>query len=186
MAKVVNNLVMQGLAGMIGKQLVVRRIKSGTYVVSVAPTYPADREPTAGQKAYRERFRRAVAYAKQARNKPEYQRLAESRGVSSFNVATADYLHPPEIRGIDLGGYAGGQGQTITIDAFDDVKVASVEVRITTEDDAVVEAGSAARSDTHADQWVYTTTATATAAPVKVRVEATDLAGRVTVESAQT
>ena len=137
MAKVRGNLILQGVSGMIGKQLIIRKQKDGTYVLTAAPVVRAGREPTPAQKQQQERFRQAVLYAKAAKGKPEYEPVAEARGVSTFNVATADFFHPPEILDIDVSGYTGAAGETITIKAVDDVKVTKVGVLIA--DDNAVE-----------------------------------------------
>lgn len=125
MAKVQSNLVIHGLSGMLGKQVVVRRMKNGQYVLSAAPNNHSQ-AVTDAQKLQREKFHQAILYAKAAQQVPEYQDIAESRGVSAYNVAVADFLHPPEIQNIDLSSYKGAPGQNITITAVDDVKVKTV------------------------------------------------------------
>jgi hypothetical protein len=78
------------------------------------------------QKAHQERFRPAIAFAEGAKVDTEYQTAAKARGQSAFNVAVADFLHPPEIQEIDLSTYQGLAGQTISITATDDVMVKTV------------------------------------------------------------
>ena len=182
MAKVRNNLVVHGLSGMIGKQVVIRRHKNGEYTVAAAPG-PSSREQTDAQKAHQERFRQAIAFAKGAKQEPEYQTAGKSRGKSSFNVAMADFLHPPEIQEIDLSAYQGAPGESISITATDDVMVKTVGVLIATEDGTLVEKGSAVRSSTNANQWMYTATANAPASSVKIVVDVADLAGQVTEQT---
>ena len=92
MAKVVDSLILQGLSGMLGKQLVVRRRKDGSYVVAAAPPRNTGRVPTAGQAAYRQRFRAAIAHAKAVKNDAEVIAAAKARGQSPFNWAVSDYL----------------------------------------------------------------------------------------------
>ena len=92
MAIVVDNLIVQGLSGRLGKQLVVRRRRDGTYVVAAAPPRNTGRKPTEGQKAYREIFRAAIAHAKTAKNDPAVIAAAKDRGQSGFNWAVSDYL----------------------------------------------------------------------------------------------
>lgn len=128
---------------MLGKQVVVRRQKNGQYVLSSAPNR-VSHNLTDAQKQQQERFRQAILYAKgAAKGTPEYQALAESRGQSAYNVAVADFLHPPEIQHIDLSAYKGAAGENITITAINDVKVKTVGVLIATDDGTVVEKGSA-------------------------------------------
>jgi hypothetical protein len=183
MAKVRNNLVIHGLSGMLGKQVVVRRQKNGDYVLAAAPGHRM-KELSDAQKQHQQRFRDAILYAKAAQDAPEYQAAAKARGQSAYNVAIADFLHPPEIQHIDLGAYQGAPGQSIMVTAVDDVKVKTVGVMITTEDGVLVEKGAAVPSAGDPNQWLYTTIATAPSPKVKVVVDVADLAGQV-VEQTQ-
>ena len=178
MAKVQSNLIIHGLSGMLGKQVVIKRQKNGQYVVAAAPGAHGG-ELSEAQKQQREKFRQAILYAKAAHNTAEYQELAQSRGQSTYNVAVADFLHPPEIQGIDLSAYKGAPNEQIKITAVDDVKVKTVGVMIVTDDGTLVEKGAAVATDA-ANQWLYTTTGTAPSASVKVVVDVADLAGQVT------
>ena len=179
MAKVRNNLVIHGLSGMLGKQLVVRAKKNGSFVVAAAPRRGAG-PPSDAQKQQRERFRQALLYAKGAQAREEYQEAAAARGQSARNVAVADFMRPPEIRAIDLSGYDGAPEQTIRITAVDDVKVNTVGILIATEDGNLVEKGSAIASANDGTLWTYTTTAAAPHSAVKIVVDVADLAGHVT------
>ena len=122
-------------------------------------------------------------FAKGAQKAPEYQTVADSRGQSPFNVAVADFLHPPEIQQIDLSAYKGAPGESISITATDDVMVKTVGVLIANEDGTLVEKGSAVRSSTNPNQWMYTATANAPAPSVKIVVDVADLAGQVTEQT---
>jgi hypothetical protein len=177
MAKVKSNLLVHGLSGMLGKQIVVRKQNDG-YVVAAAPHRTA--EQTAAQKQHVDLFRQASAYAKGANQVPEYVAAAKLRGISPRNVAIADFMRPPEIQSIDLSGYHGAPGQTIAIIATDDVKVKSVSVLIATDDGTTIEKGAAATVANDPTRWTYTTTAVAPSSPIKALVYATDLAGHVT------
>ena len=112
--------------------------------------------------------------------------LAASRGVSSFNVAMGDFLHPPEIQGINVAGYTGGLGQPIVVTAVDDVKVAAVSVAVYTDAGVLVEKGAATQSATEPHLWSYHATTNAPSASLKVVADATDLAGQVTEQSKHT
>lgn len=186
MAKIQSNLVLHGLSGMLGKQLVIRKQKDGSFVVAAAPARAEGREATPHQKEQQERFRKAVLYAKAAQGKPEYQAVAEARNVSAFNVATADFLHAPEIQHIDVSAYHGAVGQPIRITAVDDVKVATVGVLIADDDNTLVEKGQAVVSAMDPHVWIYTATANAPSPSVKIVVDVADLAGQVTEETAHT
>jgi hypothetical protein len=185
MARVQSNLVIHGLSGMLGKQVVVRRQKNGEYILAAAPNRRQG-ELSDTQKEHRERFRQAILYAKTAQTAAEYQDIAKSRGKSAFNVAIADFMHPPEIIQIDLSDYHGSTGQPIDITTVDDVKVKTVGVLIATDDGTVVEKGSAEPVPAVANQWRYTSTAAAPSASVKIVVDVADLAGQITEETEHT
>ncbi len=178
MAKVQNNLVIHGLSGMLGKQLVVRRRKNGQYVLSAAPGARSG-DMSDAQKQQCDKFRQAVLYAKGAQNTPEYQDVAKARDISAYNVAIADFLHPPEIQRIDLSSYHGKADDTITITAVDDIKVKTVGVMIVNDDGTLVEKGEAAAADQNSSLWLYTTKAAAASASVKIVIDVADLAGQV-------
>lgn len=108
-----------------------------------------------------------------------YAEPAKARRQSSFNVAVADFLHPPEIQDIYVSSYKGATGETIAITATDDVMVKTVGVLIAADDGTLVEKGSAVRSTTNPNQWFYTATTTAPSASVKIVVDVADLAGQV-------
>jgi hypothetical protein len=184
MAKIRNNLVIHGLSGMLGKQVVIRRQKNGQYVLCAAPGHRTQALSEA-QKQHLQRFREAALYAKAAQGAPEYQAAADARGQSPYNVAIADFLHPPEIQHIDLGDYRGGPGHTIAVTAVDDVQVKTVGVLIATGDGILVEKGAAVPSANAPNQWLYTTTATAPSSAVKVVVDVADLAGQVVEQTEQ-
>ena len=180
MAKVGSNLVVHGLSGMLGKQLVVRRQKDGSFVVAAAPHRSADAAPSNAQKEQQAKFKQAILYARGAKGLPEYEQAAKSRGVSTHNVAVADFLRPPEIEAIDVSEYHGAPGETIAITAVDDVKVSTVSVLITTDDGKLVEKGTAVLSPVDGSRWTYTATASAPGSAIKVVVDVADLAGHVT------
>jgi len=178
MAKINSNLVIHGLSGMLGKQVVVRRLKNGQYVMSAAPHH-RPRELTDAQKVHREKFHQAILYAKGAQDNPVYADLANARGLSKYNVALADFLHPPEIQNIDVSSYRGKAGETIVITAVDDAKVKTVGVMIVNNDGTLVEKGTAVPIDSNSNQWTYTTNNSASSSSVKIVVDAADLAGHV-------
>ena len=176
MATVRKNIVIEGLSGSLGDQLVIRISKGGQTVIATKPKYPDHREFSEAQQAHMQQFKDAVAYAKSAAaNEPLYADKAEGTNLSAFNVATADFMHPPEIRNVDVSGYSGKSGETIRAQVQDDVKVNKVSVVIATEQDVLIEQGTAVADD--GLWWKYVTTANANGAHVKVVVHAWDLPG---------
>ncbi len=177
MAKILNNMVLHGVSGGLGGQVVVRQTQRGG-VLAANPKDQGDREPTPAQREQRERFRQALAYGRGAQDRDEYQAAAETRKISAFNVATADFLHPPEITEVDAGDYAGHAGEPIHVRAIDDVQVREVRLSIVREDGSLIEAGQAVRSASDLTLWTYTANENADASHVKLVAEAVDLAGR--------
>jgi hypothetical protein len=185
MARIHSNLVLHGVSGTLGGQLVVRRHRGG-YILAAAPGRVTDRAATPKQKDQHERFRKAVLYGKATQGLPEYQALAASRGVSAYVVAVTDYLKPPEIQGIDVTAYSGAPGEMILVAAVDDVTVQTVVVQLSDKSGAVFEQGKATASSKDPHLWIYTATTKAPAQPVQVLVNAIDLAGQVTSQATHT
>lgn len=177
MAKVRNNVVVRGLSGSFGDQMIIKIDKAGRTIVSNKPEFDEDRVFTPAQQAQQEKFREASVYAKDAKDLEVYAEKAEGTPMHPYNVALADWLHAPEIKDINLSAWTGEVGQAIRIQAMDDVEVKQVSVVITDEEGAVLERGMATADN--GDWWTYRTTATASGNP-KVLVAAEDLPGHIT------
>ena len=157
---------------MLGNQLIFKRDKAGRTIVSIKPRFPEDREFTPAQLAQQERFQEAAAYAKDAAQAEAiYAEEAEGTAMSAYNVAVADWFHPPEVDEIDLSAYTGEVGEVIRAKASDDVQVEAVGVVITTDADMLVEQGQM----THEQGLWYTYTTTADCPPGQARVIVTGL-----------
>lgn len=176
MAKVRSNIIIDGIGGMLGNQLVFKRDKAGRTILSVKPTFGENRVFSAAQRAQQEAFREAQLYAKTAKSDPVYARKAAGTARSAYNVAIADWFHPPEILEIDRSGWQGGAGQKIRVKAQDDVLVTQVTVTITAADGALLESGNAVQSE--GLWWEYTSRAAA-GAGATLTVSARDLPGHV-------
>jgi hypothetical protein len=181
MAKIENNMFLYGVGGMIGNQMVIRQTELGA-VMAVRPR-STHKAPTPAQEAQHEKFRLAVLYGKGAAGLPEYQKAAASRHISAFNVATADFLHPPEVHDIDLSHYTGKAGDAIEVRAFDDVQVKTVGILIATDQNVVVEQGLMTQVKCDPTKWTYTATKDAGVQHVKVIVDAADLASQIKQET---
>lgn len=177
MAKVRNNVVIRGLSGSFGEQMVIKMDKAGRTIVSNKPEFDENREFTPAQQAQQERFRDARVYAKDAKDLAVYIQKAEGTPRSAANIAMADWFHPPEIKEIDISDWHGQIGQTIRVQAIDDVQVKQVKVMITDENDVILEQGMAMVEE--GGWWTYRTTAAATGNPA-VLVSAEDLPGHIT------
>lgn len=178
MAKVRNNVIVRGLSGSFGDQMVIKIDKAGRTIISNKPEFDENRQFTPAQQAQHEKFREARAYASESKDLDVYVAKAEGTPMSPSNVAMADWFHAPEIREIDMSEWTGQAGQYIRVQAMDDVQVAQVSLVITDEQDAVLEQGAAVKDDGSV-WWIYQTKTTITGNP-KVLVAAEDLPGHIT------
>ncbi|GAB4335109.1 MAG: hypothetical protein Kow0037_14510 [Calditrichia bacterium] len=159
MAKAGKNLILHGVSGKLGDQIVIRQV-GGETILSQAPG-KREAEPTAAQAAHRQRFQQAIIYGKRVMGDADLRAEYESRAEglkSAFNVAVADFMHAPQIEEIDLTQYGGNSGDTIRIRAVDDFKVTAAHVAIYNTDGSLVEEGEAVQQENGLD-WVYTCTA---------------------------
>lgn len=173
MAESKNNIITHGLSGKVGNMLVFSQ-RNGKTIVSQAPKKSA--EDSDKQKAHKEKFQKAVLYAKSALQdatlKGQYQEIANKRHLSAYNIAVADLLNAPKIEQIDLSAYHGQVGDVIKVRAYDDFKVVSVSVHIYNSDGVLVEEGNATEQGI---DWVYTaTTQNTDLSGDKIIVRATD------------
>ena len=176
MAKVRQNIVVHGLSGSLGNQLVIRQDKAGRTIVGIKPSFNPNREFSESQKSHQESFREAAAYGQAAKDQEAYVSKAEGTPLNPYNVAMADWFHAPQILDVDLAAWSGQAGQAIRIKALDDVQVTKVTVLISDENDTLIEQGEATRAD--GLWWQYITTAAAGGSP-KVLASAQDLPGHI-------
>jgi hypothetical protein len=164
MAKVRANVLVRGLSGAVGGQVVLRHMRDGSTVVADMPDF-SNRKFSQKQKDHQSRFQRAAAYAKDAAQRyPIYAELAAGTLKNAYNVALSDWVHPPVIHKIERSeGY-------IRILASDNVMVTKVQVTILDQEGNVVEKGEGVRGE--GDLWEY-----ASCAQGQVMAEAWDLAG---------
>jgi|GEM_PF-434088 len=159
MAKIKNNLITQGLSGMLGSQLVFRQTSRGT-VVSAAPQGPSGPATTA-QLAQRERFQQAVVYAKGQAQDPAvqaaYADAARAEDLSVYNLLLRDFMQAPTLGAIGLDQYAGQVGNLLTVVATDDYAVRTVTVKIERADGTLVEQGPATQQP-DPTRWHYLAT----------------------------
>ena len=166
MARVINNLVVNGTVGSLGRQLVLKRDRAGRTILSHKPQFAPDRVFTPAQLARQALFRQAAAYAVGACHHPAYAALAAGTSRTAYNLAISDWHNPPEILGVDLQNWHGQPGEPIRIRALDDVLVTRVTVSITAQDGTLLEEGPAIQAGGF---WLYTTLSSA---PAGARVQA--------------
>lgn len=160
MSKSSNNVVTHGLSGMVGGMLVFKQV-NGKTIVAQRPR-KSSKAPSADQLERQQKFKEAALYAKSIIQDPLYKPLYESlagNGKSAFNIAFADYFRSPVLSNVDLSGYTGAIGQTVKVQALDDVKVQSVTVQIKQADGTTLESGEASILPNGLD-WKYETTVT--------------------------
>lgn len=177
MAKVFSNMVMQGLSGLLGNQLVIRQDKAGRTIITARPRYNPNRAFSEAQKQHHNDFREAAAYARSARGADIYVSKAAGTPLNPYNVALADWFHAPEILEMDLGGWSGQPGKVIRVKALDDVLVTQVMITIRDGGGALLEQGPATSMD--ALWWEYTTRSTASGR-LTVTAAAQDMPGNIT------
>lgn len=167
MAKVRKNPIVQGVSGKFGGQVVFRHLQDGRTILCSVPDF-SRRVLSKGQKAHHTKFKEGAAYAKSAaKTEPIYAQLAAGTMKNAYNVALADYFHPPVIHGVErVDG-------VLLIRASDDVMVTSVTVTVYDAEGRVLERGEAAQAD--GDAWSFSPQYDG-----RLTVEARDLAGNVT------
>ena len=176
MAKVQDNIVMKGLSGTLGDQLVIKAGRGGKTIVSAKPSFNPDRAFSPAQLTQQQAFREAAAYAKEVKGEEVYIKKANGGAKSPYNIAVADWFNRPEILEVDMSGWTNGSGGTIRVRAQDDVVVTGVKLTIADENGTPLEEGEAV--DAGALWWEYST-AQAYAVNMRVTAAARDLPGHV-------
>jgi hypothetical protein len=182
MAKVLDNLVTEGLSGKLGRRLVFRKGKAGMTILSTRPVFSAEREFNPAQQAHHEAFKQATTYAKVAKNQPLYVELAKGTPMNAYNIAVQDWFGEPQVLDIDITAWTGQIGQEIRVKAKDNVKVASVHVMIRESNGSTtaIEEGEAVPSNTDGLLWTYTTKTLVPMTPgTRLDVMAKDLPGNI-------
>jgi hypothetical protein len=157
MARVTNNLLLQGISGKLGP-LVIRQV-SGQTIVQAAEA-SGDRAPRSPrQQAHLDRMYRAQLYAKaqirDAATRSLYATRVDARRTSAYTVAIADYMNPPQVTGLDVRAFHGRVGDPIRIQATDDFEVVAVQLRIFSPAGELLEAGPAIAQP--GGDWLYRT-----------------------------
>jgi hypothetical protein len=148
MARIKQNLIMQGMSGAIGKQVIVKHYGS----VSIISSYPdmSRIKRTTKQKTENNKFREASVYARGQMRDPIAKAAYKAKAVgmqTAYNVAMADYYYAPEIRNIDIATFHGNIGDKIVIHAVDDFRVVRVMVEVRDHEGTILETGDAEQTD---------------------------------------
>jgi hypothetical protein len=178
-AKIKFNGLVSEVSGGVGG-LVVRRSR-GKFILSDKPTV-SEAEPSEAQLDQRKLFARAVAFGKFAIEDPAlrafYEPIAQQREITAYALAIGDYLKAPSILPLDLSAYRGQVGDSIGIEAVDDLGLAGVSVSLVANDGTPIEQGNAVEIGARSGYWTYTATAAvALGSDIFIEVQGTDHAG---------
>lgn len=182
MTKLTKNLFLQGASGMLGGQLVYRRV-NGQTIVSSRPERRG--EVSEAQKRQNMRFKYASVYAKNVIEDdvlgPVYAAAVARiiRYRNAYTLALTDYLKAPEIG--DIVFTSGASGSRVLVEAYEDPQLAKVEFDIIGEDESVISSGEATPTD-NGIQWEFTLTQDIPEGG-SIMVRAYDLPGNVTTKS---
>lgn len=94
MARIINNDLLTGLSGAIGKQIVFR-VRNGKTFASKYPDM-SEVKPSAKQRKEKARFAKAVSFAQSIISNPAKKAVYKVRkGQSVYHAAISDYLKQP-------------------------------------------------------------------------------------------
>lgn len=160
MARISENLLVTKGRGNVAKQFVYRNRGNGTHITKM-PTVNKKAKPTEKQEKVRDLFSAATVFAKGATSNPELRAEYEKKvapGQTALNVAFKDYVTAPRVRLINAQKYTGAPGSEIVVDAWDDFRVAAVEVSVHNAAGELVEKGDAILNPINQNLWKYTVT----------------------------
>lgn len=183
MARVVNNVFLNGVSGTISKQMTVVNRRDLT-VIRRSRRANKDAKPTPRQVDAQDKFTEASDYARRMMEDPDMKALYASyaaAGKNAYNMALKDAYNPPVIQHISVVNYQGGPGDTIVVRAVDQFRVYQVSVAIYSADGVQLEAGLAFQGRNGKD-WTYTAVGN-NPAEMGVRIVATaeDVPGNKTI-----
>jgi hypothetical protein len=169
MAKNRSNLITQGLTGTLGPSLAFRSLADGRTILCTRPDF-SRRHLSPAQELHHRRFRQAATYARAAaRSQPAYaQQAALTPLRNAYNLALADWFHPPVIHTLErLVGH-------IFVRATDDFLVAGLTVTVFSPTGDLLETGQARSVD--GCLWEYAPAASLEPG-CRILAEARDLPG---------
>lgn len=175
MPKVILHGSIKEIRGKLGN-LIFRKLKDGTIVVSAAPPKKdrrqkerARKKRSPAQKAQNDHFTEASVYGKAAQFDPVYQELAAAApSKTAYNFAVSDWCHAPEIHRLEQ------KKGLIRVRATDNVLVTRVRISVLDGEGRIVESGEAIKR--RGNWWEYATQAQGPA----ITAEAWDKPGHVT------
>ena len=165
MAKVKSSSFIEKLSGKYG-DAVFRQMKDGRIIICHKPDF-SNRQFSQDQLDHQDLVKLAAAYGKVAsKEHPIYAKKAEGTKKNAYNVAFADWFHPPVVHGIR---YAADE---FRVEVRDDVMVTHVRLTILDAEGNILEQGDAKLH--YGPFWEYQPVSMG-----RIRVEAWDLPGNV-------
>jgi hypothetical protein len=165
MAKAKRSGFLTGVSGKLG-DAVFRQMKDGKTIIARKPDF-SNRQFSQDQLSHQDLVKLAAAYGTVAsKEHPIYAQKAEGTKKNAYNVAFADWFHPPVVHGIRYAA------ECLRVEAWDDVLVTRVRLTILDEEGNILEQGDAKLQ--YGPFWEYRPTSMG-----RILVEAWDMPGNV-------
>ena len=170
MAKMKLNPAVDAFSGKLGNM--VHRQLWGHHVVSRLPDF-SDRVLSPNQVAQNNKYKSAGLIWKGLPDpvKAAYNDWGKRVNKPPYALFNKNHAVPPLVEEIDLSQYGGQAGQQIAVRAVDLFEVARVEITVRQTGGEVVEKGSAVKSQSQPQNWVYQASVTVPG-PANLIVEA--------------
>jgi hypothetical protein len=148
-----------------------------------------NRAPSEAQLAVQARIAKAARRAKKKLEDPAlrelYEMIAQERDSLAHLVAIRDLMVPPTFLPLDFSEYKGKVGDQISVEAKDDIGLASVIFTLTAVDGTRIEQGPAVEDGVRSGDWIYIATVPVPlGTDIFVEARGVDHAGNKTVVSA--
>ena len=177
MANLYSNISVIPVGRATDDQIVNPKTRLGKAILASKPMFD-DTRKYLETKTHQAAIQEATTYANFAQTQKAYIRKSKGTGVTAYYTALADWFCAPKVLEVNVDRWTGKIGQTISVKARDNVKVARVLVTIRDAEENVLEMGEAVQSEAGSAWWNYTTKSLVTMTPFPiVEVTAQDLAG---------
>jgi hypothetical protein len=184
MARVLNNSLVEGVSGQVGKQVCFRTRGDKTFIAA-KPVSRKGKIPPPTQQKTNNRFKNAVAYGQFVKADPELSALyaiavakKKTEYTSVYHAGMRDALTDPEHLPMINRNFTGKPGDTLGIYSKDIVPLANLRFSIQDADGLELEAGMVA-SGTITGEFIYTChTKLENLASLQVVITAIDMPGR--------
>lgn len=153
MSIIKDNILMEGVSGMLGDVVVFRQLRGKT-IMANRPSKP--RFQSELQRENRRRFAKASAFAKQAMQDPQkkeyYRAKARRLGLpNGYTAAITDYMRKPQVTAVKTKGNA--QGNIAIAACKEGFSLASVTVTMVNAEGTALATGTAVLKDRRRNEW---------------------------------